>query len=84
MQITFPEELASRGIFLLRTDESPFFPFPCPFAAVLGVFQYALALTFADDALKPPHEEADRRRVFMNKIIVACARAGPDHYQRVR
>lgn len=45
--------------------------------------QYAAAATFASDALRPPWEDVARRRMLMNKVIVACGRAGPDHYHQV-
>lgn len=43
-------------------------------------WKYAAAVAFATDALGPPWQTADARRIMMNKIIVACGRAGPDHY----
>lgn len=49
----------------------------------LSRYQYAAAITFADDALRPPGEKEGFRRVLMNKIMVACGRAGPDHYEKV-
>lgn len=45
--------------------------------------QYAAATSFASDALRPPWKEVTHRRLLTNKIIVACGRAGPDHYQQV-
>ncbi|CAN0426366.1 unnamed protein product, partial [Ectocarpus sp. 12 AP-2014] len=52
------------------------------FLACYAEQEYAAAVSFASDALRPPWEEVTRRRVLMNKIIVACGRAGPDHYQQ--
>lgn len=50
---------------------------------MLRLLQYAAAASFASDALRPPWEEVTHRRLLTNKIIVACGRAGPDHYQQV-
>ncbi|CAM9133805.1 unnamed protein product [Ectocarpus sp. 4 AP-2014] len=52
------------------------------FLACYAEQEYAAAVSFASDALRPPWEEVTRRRVLVNKIIVACGRAGPDHYQQ--
>ncbi|CAM9812888.1 unnamed protein product, partial [Hapterophycus canaliculatus] len=52
------------------------------FLACYAEHEYAAAVSFASDALRPPWEEVTHRRVLMNKIIVACGRAGPDHYQQ--
>ncbi|CAM9449620.1 unnamed protein product, partial [Ectocarpus fasciculatus] len=52
------------------------------FLACYAEQEYAAAVPFASEALRPPWEEVTRRRVLMNKIIVACGRAGPDHYQQ--
>lgn len=52
-------------------------------ACPVSLSKYAAAVPFASEALRPPWEEVTRRRVLMNKIIVACGRAGPDHYQQV-
>ncbi|CAM9679718.1 unnamed protein product, partial [Ectocarpus sp. 8 AP-2014] len=52
------------------------------FLACYAEQEYAAAVSFASDALRPPWEEVTRRRVLMNKIIVACGRAGPDHYRQ--
>ncbi|CAB1110596.1 unnamed protein product [Ectocarpus sp. CCAP 1310/34] len=52
------------------------------FLACYAEQEYAAAASFASDALRPPWEEVTRRRVLMNKIIVACGRAGPDNYQQ--
>eukprot|EP00903_Cladosiphon_okamuranus_P008809 g8436.t1 len=52
------------------------------FLACYAEKQYAAAASFASDALRPPWEEVTHRRLLTNKIIVACGRAGPDHYQQ--
>ncbi|CAM9283116.1 unnamed protein product, partial [Scytosiphon promiscuus] len=52
------------------------------FLACYAEQEYAAAVSFASDALRPPWEEVTHRRVLMNKIIVACGRAGPDHYRQ--
>ena len=55
----------------------------CIRSARASFAQYAAAASFASDALRPPWEEVTQRRLLTNKIIVACGRAGPDHYQQV-
>eukprot|EP00752_Nemacystus_decipiens_P016473 g14726.t1 len=52
------------------------------FLACYAEKQYAAAASFASDALRPPWQEVTHRRLLTNKIIVACGRAGPDHYQQ--
>ncbi|CAN0155407.1 unnamed protein product, partial [Discosporangium mesarthrocarpum] len=46
--------------------------------------QYGAAVAFIEDALAPSPLTTglvrDRRRLLMNKAIVACGRAGPDHH----